>query len=167
MAIVRQGGASFVVDTNVWLDLYLPNRLGRTEAKRFLSAAAKKEARILFTLQTANDVFAQVGVNNKRWVREGLGELNEAYSKAIRELSWDCVSNMREIGTVVGADLSDLWLAEKYRALHNDLEDNLVLAACVRAKADYLVTRDVGLIKHSPVAALTPADATKLLAMTE
>ena len=163
MAVVQRGGASFVVDTNVWLDLYLPNRPGRDEAKRFLSAAAKKEATILFTLQSANDVFAQVGVNNKRWVREGLGELNEAYSKAIRELSWDCVSNMQEIGTVVGADLSDLWLAEQYRTLHNDLEDNLVLAACIRAKADYLVTRDTDLIKHSPVAALTPDDATKLL----
>jgi len=58
----------------------------------------------------------------------------------------------------VGADEADVWLAAKYRALNEDLEDNLVLAAANRAKADYLITNDTQLIAKSPVPALTPRD---------
>ena len=153
-----------VVATNVWLDLYLPHRAGREDARHFVERAIACGASLLFTIQTTNDVFARVSINAKRWVREGKGEIDESYARAIKGLAWDCVASMRELGTAVGADDSDLWLAQKYRGLHDDFEDDLILAACTRVSADYLVTNDAKLLRHAPVAALTPADACVILA---
>ena len=73
---------------------------------------------------------------------------------------------MRKQATAVGADESDLWTACNLRSVHNDLEDNLVVAAAQRADATYLFTNDEALIKHAPVAALAPADALALLKAT-
>lgn len=70
---------------------------------------------------------------------------------------------MQEMGTAVGADGSDLWLACKLREMHDNLEYDIILAACERAKVDYLVTRDKKLIADAPVAALTPQKMTLLL----
>ena len=41
--------------------------------------------------------------------------------------------------------------------------DNLIVAAAQRSNATYLITSDELLIKHAPVAALTPSDALTLL----
>lgn len=49
-------------------------------------------------------------------------------------------------------------MARKQRCLHEDYEDNLVVAA-QRAHADCLATNDQNLLKHSPVAALSCTDA--------
>ena len=164
MTTVSDSPLLIVVDTNVWLDLYLPHRAGREDARHFVERAIACGASLLFTIQTANDVFARVSINAKRWVREGKGEIDESYARAIKGLAWDCVASMRELGTAVGADDSDLWLAQKYRELHDDFEDDLILAACTRVSADYLVTNDAKLLRHAPVAALTPSDVCVLLA---
>ena len=74
---------------------------------------------------------------------------------------------MTENATAVGADASDLWLADKYLALHRDYEDNLVLAACKRAAADYLVTNDRKLLEHADIAAKTPRQMMPILALAE
>ncbi len=54
---------------------------------------------------------------------------------------------------------ADIWYAEKLRGVHDDFEDNLVLAAAERVKATYLVTSDEQLLKHATVATLTPERA--------
>ena len=77
------------------------------------------------------------------------------------------VRNMTENATAVGADASDLWLADKYLALHRDYEDNLVLAACKRAQVDYLVTNDRKLLEHADLAAKTPRQMMPILALAE
>ena len=164
MTAASDASPLIVVDTNVWLDLFLPNRAGRDDARRFVERAIRCGASLLYTVQTANDVFARVSINAKRWVRESKGEIDENYAMAIKGLAWDCVASMRNLGTAVGADDSDLWLAQKYRGLHDDFEDDLILAACTRVSADYLVTNDVKLLRHAPVAALTPSDICILLA---
>ena len=64
---------------------------------------------------------------------------------------------------MVTADASDVWLARTHRQVHADFEDNLVVAAAQRAKADFLITNDEQLLKHAPVAALSVADAIKVL----
>lgn len=164
MTAASDASPLIVVDTNVWLDLFLPNRAGRDDARRFVERAIRCGASLLYTVQTANDVFARVSINAKRWVRESKGAVDEDYARAIKGLAWDCVASMRNLGTAVGADDSDLWLAQKYRGLHDDFEDDLILAACTRVSADYLVTNDVKLLRHAPVAALTPSDICILLA---
>ena len=59
--------------------------------------------------------------------------------------------------------VADFWVASKLSAFNGDIEDNLIMACAERAKADYIVTRDKGLLRRSTVCALAPEDATALL----
>lgn len=100
--------------------------------------------------------------DNKAWVRRSR-ELTEADAIAIKHLAWDAVASMREQATAIPVADSDVYLACRFRDVHGDLEDDLVLAACQRAKANYLVTRDESLLRHAPIEACTPAEMLELL----
>lgn len=154
---------ALLVDTNVWLDCFLPGRPGQRDALAVISAALDRDVALLYAVTSAKDVFFLVGAALKREVRTQKGSLSEADAACISRTAWACVENMRENATAVGADESDLWLACAYRGIHADLEDNLVIAAARRADATYLVTNDDQLIRHAPVAALSPADALAVL----
>lgn len=71
---------------------------------------------------------------------------------------------LSQLATPVPCDLSDIWMASKQRKLHSDYEDDLIIAAAMRAKADLLVTNDVKLCSHAPVAAMSVEDAKNYLA---
>lgn len=103
----------------------------------------------------------------ERSVLAGGGALDEASVRAIGDAALAFVRNMTENATAVGADASDLWLADKYLTLHRDYEDNLVLAACKRAQIDYLVTNNRKLLEHADLAAKTPRQMMPILALAE
>lgn len=100
-------------------------------------------------------------------MREGKGDRSKAYAKAINTFAWDCIDSMVEVGTPVGADIGDVWLARHMRDIHSDFEDDMVLAAAERARASHLVTSDRKLIQKSTVAAFTPEDMLKVLRMRQ
>ena len=152
-----------LVDTNVWLDVAEPNRSGRLVARRLLSRCRADDIALLYPPHAPQDVFYQVTLDAKRWVRSERGTITEEWAHAINEQAWEAVRTMRELGTVVGMNEADLWLACKYKGLNSDFEDNLVLAAANRVQADYLVTSDRQLIAKSTVAALTPQDMLAVL----
>ena len=147
-----------LVDTNVWLDNYLPNRKGHEDARRFLvRATATDSVFLLYSAPILKDAFYILASSLKEEIRRE-GKLTQEAARTIRQIAWSCIDNMRELGTAVGVDEADLWLACKYRQFNQDLEDNLVLAAAERAHANYLVTSDEHLIRKSTVTAFTPAD---------
>ena len=151
-----------LLDTNVWLDLCLPTR-PNVEASRELVAYAEAHCiSMAYAAQASLDVYQRVMVDNKRWVRAS-GELTQEWAVAIKRMAWDCVNRMQELATAVPVDSSDIWLACKYRDYHDDYEDDLVLAACRRVKADYLVTNDRSLLTHSTICAKTPRQMLDLL----
>lgn len=154
---------SLLIDTNVWLDYYLPNREGGYEATALVGFAFEYGYPLLYPASIAKDVFYLSSHAFRKTIRAEKGALSSSDAAVAAEAAWKCVQNMREQATAVGSDESDLWMACKLRSIHNDLEDNLVVAAAKRANATYLVTNDETLIKHSPVAALTPRDALALL----
>lgn len=154
---------SLLVDTNVWLDYYLPERKGSKVAADIVSFAFEYEYPLLYPTAIAKDVFYLIASTLKQTSRSEKGGLSHSDAETATEVAWACVNNMREQATAVGADESDLWQACNLRSIHNDLEDNLIVAAAQRANATYLVTNDETLIKHAPVATLTPGDALKLL----
>lgn len=152
-----------LIDTNVWLDKFLPGRSGGELASRLLARCAADDIAAMYPSRAAQDVFFQVKVHLKQGLRaEGLA-LSEEWAHAINEQAWDAVYAMRELATVAGLNEGDLWLACKYHDLHPDLEDDLVLAAANRVQADYLVTSDRQLIAKSTVAALTSQDMLAVL----
>lgn len=152
-----------LIDTCVWVDSYVGFRPGSAEAAALVYRTGQLGVDIFFSAATAKDVYYLVGKLLKEKAREGGQVLSKGDALAIRSLAWSCVSNMGEIGTMVGMDASDMWLAEKYRGIHDDFEDDLVLAAMRRCGADFLVTNDERLLRDAPVAALNVDDALKLL----
>lgn len=151
-----------LLDTNVWLDIYLPHRPQRDVALDLVREAANRDVPLTFASQSLLDVYQRVMVDNKRWARTS-GRLTESYAIAIRRHAWDCAHEMQTLATAVPVDASDLYLASKFRDVHDDLEDDLVLAECQRAHADYLVTSDKQLLAHSPIDTRTPAHMLELL----
>lgn len=149
-----------VIDTNVWLDYFLGFRAGHRDAVELLNIANELEIAPLCAATTTKDLFYLISADFKRAYRcSHGGALTPEGAAAASEVAWACLKNLEEIATVVGCDQSDVWLARVQRSLHEDYEDNLVIAAVQRADADWLVTNDETLVRHSPVAALTCQDA--------
>ena len=152
-----------LLDTNVWLDAYDGNRLGSKRANELIDRCEKAGVELLYAAESVKDVYYLISASLKRWARKDGGALSESQAKAVSTYAFACVANMDEIATAVGMDSSDLWLAQKYQAIHPDFEDNLVLAAARRARVDCLVTNDDALLRHAPVAALSVDDALALM----
>ena len=141
----------FLVDTNVWLDNYLGFRPNHRASCEFLDEAVERGATLCHAATTAKDVHFFTCSTLKKAAREKGEAVDEAFA------------NMNEVSTLVGLDLSDFWVASKLSAFNGDIEDNLIMACAERAKADYIATRDKGLLRRSTVCALAPEDATALL----
>ena len=154
---------TIMVDANVWVDLYVPGRPLRDASLAFFKAAQQDGVELVFTLDIARAVYRIVSHEAKRWVRQDKGSLSDAYAKVIASHAWDFIESMQERATAVGSATADLWLAGKLRDQHAEIEDNLIVAACMRIKADYLVTNDEKLLRHAPVAAVTPRQMVRLL----
>lgn len=152
-----------MVDTNTWVDAFCRWHVRADEAARLLREANKRGIELLYPVHCLKDALYILIQEHKRKALEEEGVLTESMSNAVKA---SCVAAVRAImsqATAVGADGSDLWLADKYLSTHSDFEDNLVLAACQRAHVDYLVTNDQKLIQHANVMAKTPADMVALL----
>ena len=150
-----------VLDTNVWLDAFLPTREGHSVAKALIARAQACDIALLYPVHTLPDVFYLMFVGTKHELRQLYQGRDEVIAAAARTTAWECVNTMREIATAVGANQGDVWLACKAEYLHNDVEDNLVLAAVRGSKADCLVTSDKELLAHAAlacVAAVSPED---------
>lgn len=158
-----------LVDTNVWLDLFIPSNAGHGDAWDFVRAAAECEdaptrgIRLLYPARIMGDVFYKVRLEAKRWISGASAGTPDQLARACRDHAWDCVADMRELGTAVGMDEADIGIAFGLRALHEDLEDDFVLAAVERSGADYLVTSDAKLARRASAPALSPREMAKLL----
>ena len=151
-----------LIDTNIWLDHYVPQRPGYETSAAFFQEALARDAAIAYPAQAALDVYQRVRADYKKWLRESR-ELTQTDAIAIKRIAWDCVNEMRKIATAVPVDTNDIALACSFRDEHDDFEDTLVMAACQRSHANYLVTRDTSLAKHAPIEAKTPEEMTELL----
>lgn len=153
-----------LLDTNVWLDAFLPRRRAGGAARELVSTALRRNVELLYPVHIVSDVFHFSFIGIKRFL-QGQGS-DELIAQAARTTAWEYVNTMRETATAVGADGSDVWLASKWEYLHADMEDNMVLAAAKRAKADYVVTSDKKFLAHAPlagVAAVSPEDMLAVL----
>ncbi|RGI66990.1 PIN domain-containing protein [Collinsella sp. TM10-22] len=156
-----------MVDANVWVDSFCVDHAESLAARAFIGRATETGALLFFPVHIAKDVLYVVQHELKRSVLASGGALDEASARAIGDAALAFVRNMTENATAVGADASDLWLADKYLTLHRDYEDNLVLAACKRAQVDYLVTNDRKLLEHADLAAKTPRQMMPILALAK
>ena len=150
-------------DTGVWLDFFLGNRARHEVAQQFVDACEREGVALLVSPASLNDFFHLCQLELKQATRLATGDFTPQFASAIDEVAWADLENLSEIATVVTADASDVWLARQHRPVHGDFEDDLVVAAAQRAKADFLVTNDEQLLRHAPVAALSVEDALKVI----
>lgn len=152
-----------LADTNLWLDKYIPHRPTSEASSEVLRLCVRDDIALLFPLRSLADVFWQVTRDRKNWLRKEYGKIAEKHSHAVNADAWACIDNMMEVGTPVGANVSDVWIAQHLRDKHPDFEDDMVLAAAQRAGVDYLVTSDRQLIQKADVVALTPEEMLAVL----
>lgn len=154
--------SSLLLDTGVWLDNYLGSRPGSTATRKLVVVALKHDVTLLHTVTAVKDIHHIVAQTLTCERRATGAEITQHTVLADDQAAWACVQNMGAISTAVGIDASDLWLAEKYRAIHGDIDGNLAVAAARRSNASILVTNDAALIHHAPVVAMTPSDVLEL-----
>ena len=152
-----------MLDAIIWLDCFLPSRGNQDLAWSILDEALKRNDEVLYATETAKDVFYNVARSLKAEERAMRGRVSDGQAQAINEAAWGVVGFMADVATAVGAEQAEVMLAHSLKSSHRDFEDNLLLAAALRAEADYLVTRDKSLVLHAPVTALLPEDMLELL----
>lgn len=152
---------ALVVDSNVLIDFRAMPK--GNDSRAFMTWALRHGVRLGVASHSLKDVFNVVERDLKRQNALAGGISPESAGAAAREVAWATVRLLIGKLEVVGSDYMDALLATKFQPLHDYYEDNLVIAACHRMKADALVTNDQKLIRHAPVLAMTPGDALKWL----
>lgn len=149
-----------LVDTNIWLDYFIPERANHKLVLQFIQKAIEADAELLYAAISAKDIYYQFAKDRKMKARlENNGTLSPEDSHTINVIAEAVIKNLSQIATGVACDSSDIWLAQKYCTQHSDFEDNFIVTAAQRAKADYLVTNDEKLLRHCPVASADVIDA--------
>lgn len=162
---MNMSGKRILIDTCVWVDNYCANHVAGADARQFIQAAFSQDAVLLYAVHATKDVLYVLESEFKRAARREFGSVDARAAQAAKKAAYGCMCNMCDLGEAVGADVSDVWLANKYLRIHQDFEDNLVLAACRRAKVDYLVTNDRDLISHADVVAKTPRQMLDIMSL--
>ena len=162
---MTDNAARVVVDSNVWIDSYCPWHAGSQAARQFLAKARLNGMMLFYPVHVMKDVVYVLRHEYLRDIKRAKGSVLEGDALAVDEIALACMRNMNELATAVGADASDIWLANKYLKIHKDFEDNMLLAACKRCDADYLVTSDQRLINDANVLSKTPAQMLSLLTL--
>lgn len=148
---------ALLLDTNTWLDIEYGDGGGWPSA--FVRASRSVNARMGIASHSLKDVYYLLQRRLKMLDRQMGNIPPERSAAAARIAAWAAVDHILEVAEVVGSDYADAAIAVKHRSIHDDYEDDLVIAAAMRMNADLLVTSDQDLLKHSPVAALSPQDA--------
>lgn len=164
---MRASLSCVILDTNVILDCYFADRPCAKASVEAINAALSHDITLCYAASQAKDVFFLAQLILKSAECKERGEVSHTAAQAINTTCWAILDNLSEFASVVGTDEPDVWLARKHRSIHEDFEDNLVIASALRVNADYIITNDEQLIKHSPVAALVPDDFRTLLSMLD
>lgn len=148
---------SLLVDTNVWVDFIL-GREGASSVLKMLNAASEDEDPIAVTTSIMKDAFFIIGATIKRKAREeGVSESAfQDVSVAAKEVAWSSLMTIQRFSIMLNQGFQEHLEAMTLRDVHNDYEDDLLLATAKSAKIDYLITNDKGLLSNKVVPALSP-----------
>lgn len=153
-----------LVDTTIWVDYYLDRNRHAHEVASTLIAESLARGAVLYTSAAAmSEIFFILCQETKRLLRKDGVAIDSGMVAAVRESAWATLRSLMELSLLVPISKSEMLRAMTYRPLHDDFEDDLVLAAASRADVDCVVTSDVSLAKHAPLACLTPEDLLALL----
>lgn len=153
-----------LLDTNIWLDFYLGERPCHTASNTLLRKLIDLNAAILYPATALTDVAYILTASLKREHQAAGLDVDDSRARAINEIAWACIANMTELAAIAPLDFADVRIGVKHRVLHDDLEDDMVIAAALRAEVDYLVTNDKAFLERSPLPTLSSSAMLALLA---
>ena len=154
---------SMLLDTNIWLDYFLPGRNNHKDAFALVHKAIMSGWKILVSYNSLKDVYYLLQCELKCALRAAGHDITEKEAALAREDAWGCISCIMENATVVNASMNDARMALHLRNVHPDFEDNLILASALQSQADFLVTGDAQLLAHSPIPAYSAQMAASAL----
>ena len=152
-----------LLDTNVLVDYLLGRNPGCNACKRIITLSAEGQHALYAASSSLKDVYHLIEASLKRAQRTQAGGLTDAQANAAAEVAWACTRQLLDTLLVVSVGREECLQAFTLRSLHNDFEDNLVVAAARAAQANFLVTGDAKLRDHAPVGCLSPGDMATLL----
>lgn len=152
---------ALMLDTNVWINNLIGANRGHEAAHALVDTALDQGIRLGIAPHSLASMFYIVHRYLKRCHVADGRTFDDAAAAAAKEAAWGAVDNIMEFAEVIGSDISDARIAAHHKRIHDDFEDDLVIAAAMRMGADLLVTDDLALVKHSPIPTMTTADALK------
>lgn len=145
------------------MDLYFPDRPGHKSANQLIDLMID-DAELYYAASTMTDVFFLSKTTQKKLLKDDGIELTDTMSAAANEIAWGCIKNMYEIASPIPTSIPVLFLSTKMKDIHNDFEDDVLLASAQTADIDYLITNDKTLLIKSTVQALSCEDFLKMAA---
>ena len=147
-----EGVLKLLIDTNVWMD-YFSGRSDRTANVAHLIEIADASERIAYLVSAAI----------KQECRRKTGSLSDNAIAAADETAWACVRQMRELALIAPVGADEVFDSFVFKYHHNDFEDDLMLGVANRIDADYVVTEDKNLIKHTNGVCINVQQALRLV----
>lgn len=133
------------------------------ESVRLVHGCAESHYTLPVATSFPGDPFYNLQSAAKGMLSPDRKKLTAQQAAIAKEYAWGCIEGLMSMATAVGADAGDVWLGKKHRAVHDDFEDDMAMAAALRAQPDYLVTNDHELLRHSSYATVDAQDAIKPL----
>ena len=158
---------ALLLDTCIWVNAQFGDSAGHKDALDLITAAYDQGVRLGIAPHSLSNVFYITHRHLKRLAAESASGLTEGLALAAKEAAWGVVDNIMEYAEVVGSDVSDAHIAALHKRVHNDFEDNLVMAAARRMDADLIVTDDLAFIRHCPLPAMSAHDALNWLGVSQ
>lgn len=164
---MSQENPVLLLDTNIWMDNYFAHRPLCQAARKLITYAVERNFTLAYAATSTKDLFFLARSELKRLARQAAGSLSEESALACSSLAWGFLQNMTEVAVAVPVGEPQIWLATHYRGLHEDYEDDLILAAAESSKADYLVTNDKALFGKASTPTFTSVDMLAYFAMQD
>lgn len=152
-----------LVDTNTLVSYAIGEEPACSDYKRLLGYAIDGKIALYASSHSLKDVYYIIAARLKALEMQAVGTVTESAAAAAKEAAWASVELLGRQLIIVPMGQSEHDRAFVYRSLHDDYEDDLQLAAAHTAGADLLVTNDRSLKGHSPIAALSSAEAAAFL----
>lgn len=154
-----------LVDTNIWLDYFLARSGHHNPVSTFIAKAYEREDIALYVPSLSlKDLAYQLSSLMKLDAQRAGKGVTPDIATAAREVSWGCVRNVLEKALVAPIGHTEVLGAFTYKRIHDDFEDDLVLAALDAVDANFLMTHDDALRRHVGDFCITAEEGLELLA---
>lgn len=153
-----------VLDTNVWMDFYL-NRENKSRVVINLMDAIEEHGSMIATTDgICKDTFYLLWSELKSPDERDSVEVSpESVSASAKESAWGCIRDITRHSINIPGTSSDPMRAITLRDIHDDFEDDLLIAVCEYNDVRMIVSSDKKLQSHSPIKCMSIEGATKYL----